>query len=230
MINSIENLRSVKEVHEIILKAKKFFYRKNNEITLIIVSKNLSLKETKKIINQGQKNFGENYVQEGIKKIFFFRKSKNLIWHFIGKIQSNKTKIIAENFDWCHTIDRIKIAKRLNFQRPKNKTPLNVLIQIQTESLDLEVEIFLKNLKKLVKKILTFQKLKFRGFMMMQKKEFSLEKKILNYIKIKNIFENFRKKNKKIDTLSIGTSKDFAIAIACGSNLLRIGSLLTKSN
>ncbi|EMH1773588.1 YggS family pyridoxal phosphate-dependent enzyme, partial [Proteus mirabilis] len=92
--------------------------RSPDEITLLAVSKTKPVSDIEKAIACGQTEFGENYVQEGVDKISYFAENKNLVWHFIGPLQSNKTRLVAEHFAWCHTIDRLKIAQRLSDQRP----------------------------------------------------------------------------------------------------------------
>ena len=105
----------------------------NKQVTLIAVSKTKPISDLQQAIDAGQQHFGENYLQEALEKINAL-KGQNLIWHFIGPIQSNKTKQIAQNFDWVHSVDRLKIAKRLNEQRPKNLKKLNVLLQINIDN------------------------------------------------------------------------------------------------
>jgi hypothetical protein len=117
-----------------ILKKKiKSYLKKNNsskKIKIIAITKNQRIEKIKLAISSGIYEFGENYVQEGIDKIQKLKKYKNIIWHFIGKVQSKKTKNIAENFDWCQTIDREKIAVLLNHHRIKKSSAMNVLMQI----------------------------------------------------------------------------------------------------
>ena len=111
--------------------------RSPEEITLLAVSKTKPASAIAEAIDAGQRQFGENYVQEGVDKIRHFQELgvTGLEWHFIGPLQSNKSRLVAEHFDWCHTIDRLRIATRLNDQRPAELPPLNVLIQINTLSL-----------------------------------------------------------------------------------------------
>ena len=104
------------------------FQREN--VRLLAVSKTKPVSAIEEAIQAGQKAFGENYVQEGVEKIAYFNQQADLEWHFIGPLQSNKTKLVAAHFDWIQTVDRLKIAQRLSEQRPADKAPLNVLIQI----------------------------------------------------------------------------------------------------
>ena len=125
-----DNLLNIKNE---IKKIAKECGRDPNTIQLIAVSKTKPVEQIMEAINAGQLAFGENYVQEGIEKIQYFKKNmpnNDLIWHFIGPLQSNKSKLVAEHFDWMHTIDRFKIAQRLSDQRPNHMAKLNVLIQV----------------------------------------------------------------------------------------------------
>ena len=106
---------------------------KNQQVTLIAVSKTKPASDLQQAIDAGQQHFGENYLQEALEKVETL-KGQNLIWHFIGPIQSNKTTKISENFDWVHSVDRLKIAKRLNDQRPKYMEKLNVLLQVNIDN------------------------------------------------------------------------------------------------
>ena len=120
----VQNLKEVQErIHAL---------DKNQHVTLIAVSKTKPASDLQQAIDAGQRHFGENYLQEALEKIETL-KNQDLIWHFIGPIQSNKAKQISQNFDWVHSVDRLKIAKRLNDQRPKNLEKLNVLLQVNID-------------------------------------------------------------------------------------------------
>ncbi|MCS5586569.1 MAG: YggS family pyridoxal phosphate-dependent enzyme, partial [Gammaproteobacteria bacterium] len=106
---------------------------RNHQVTLIAVSKTKPATDLQKAIDAGQRHFGENYLKEALEKIEILR-GQDLIWHFIGPIQSNKTAKISENFDWVHSVDRLKIAKRLNDQRPESMGKLNVLLQVNIDN------------------------------------------------------------------------------------------------
>ncbi|MFP3019484.1 MAG: YggS family pyridoxal phosphate-dependent enzyme [Arsenophonus sp.] len=215
-----QNLISVKNR---ILKAANKYHRFPEDITLIAVSKNKSCDIVQDAIDAGQYQFGENYLQEGIKKIAYFNNKKNLIWHFIGSLQANKSRLIAEYFDWCHTIDGFKIAQRLNNQRPVNKTKLNVLIQINISNEISKSGIAPKELDKLVEKIILLPNLKLRGLMAIPAQNNKLNQQILNFQSMENLFNQLKRKYPNIDTLSMGMSDDLDITIGYGSTLLRIG-------
>jgi pyridoxal phosphate enzyme (YggS family) len=193
------------------------------KIKLLIVTKNKKNDIINKLIKNNFFSFGENYLQESLKKIKKFQKNK-IKWHFIGKIQSNKTKLIAENFSWCHSIDREKIAFLLNKNRKNKKSPLKVLIQIKINDNKKKNGISIKSLFHLSKYIKSLPNLELRGIMALPNIIQNNDKQKINeYQEIQKIFKKMQKKYKKIDTLSLGTSQDFKKAILYGSTLIRIG-------
>ena len=127
----MEISNNLKKIRNKITASEKKFLRGENSVFLIAVSKTRKINEIISAINENQHHFGENYCQEGVEKIKAVTKH-GIVWHFIGPVQSNKTKQIAQYFDWVHTVDRIKIARRLDKMRPENLPPLNVCIQVNT--------------------------------------------------------------------------------------------------
>ncbi|MGP1953036.1 MAG: YggS family pyridoxal phosphate-dependent enzyme [Arsenophonus sp. ET-KM2-MAG3] len=215
-----QNLVNVKNR---IMQAASKCHRSPEDIILLAVSKNKSCNTIQDAINAGQYQFGENYLQEGVKKIIFFSKMQNLIWHFIGSLQSNKSRLVAEYFDWCHTINGFKIAYRLNNQRPVNKDPLNVLIQINISNEINKSGIMLEELNKLASEIVLLPNLKLRGLMIIPAKNNKLNQQILIFRSMEILFNQFKKQYPDIDTLSMGMTSDFNITIPYGSTLVRIG-------
>lgn len=187
------------------------------------MTKNQHIDKIEQSILLGIKEFGENYIQEGVLKIQRLKKYKNIIWHFIGKIQSNKTKLIAQNFDWCQTIDREKIAFLLNKYRPINLLPINVLIQVNISKEVNKNGVSINECEKLAKLISFMPNLNLRGVMAMP----SIKKNIINndiqYKKTKIIFHQLKRKYKSVDTLSLGTSFDIKKSLLSDSNMIRIG-------
>ena len=129
----------------------------NQKVTLIAVSKTRNTTELQQAIDAGQQHFGENYLQEAIEKIDALQ-GQDLIWHFIGPIQSNKTAKIAENFDWVHSVDRPKIAKRLNDQRPENFDKLNVLLQVNIDNEATKSGVLVDEIDEVISHFENFQK------------------------------------------------------------------------
>lgn len=226
-MNTIQkNLVNVK--NRIIQTANKY-HRSPEDITLLAVSKTQSCDAIQHAINAGQYQFGENYLQEGIEKIAYFSHKPDLIWHFIGALQSNKSRLVAEHFDWSHTIDRLKIAQRLNNQRPVNKAPLNVLIQINISDEISKSGIALQELDKLAAEIALLPNLKLRGLMAIPAPNNELSQQMSIFRSMENLFDQLKKQYPDIDTLSMGMTADLDIAIAGGSTLVRIGTAIFGS-
>lgn len=193
-----------------------------NKVTLVAVSKQQSVDKILQAINCGQNIFGENYVQEAIEKIELLKDHK-LEWHFIGPIQSNKCKLIAENFSWVHTIDRLKIAKRINEAR-ENMPPVNICIQINISMESTKSGLLLDDLDNFADEIQTYNNLRLRGLMAIPSNSVNNEKLTIEFNLLRNKYEMMKKKYSSIDTLSMGMSNDYLLAIKNGANLVRIGS------
>jgi len=193
-----------------------------NKVTLVAVSKQQSIDKIIQAIHVGQKIFGENYLQEAIKKIELLKEYK-LEWHFIGPIQSNKCKLIAENFSWVHTVDRLKIARRINEAR-ENMPPINICIQINISQEDTKSGLLLDDLDNFADELKTYDNLKIRGLMAIPSNSLSDEKLTIEFNLLRDKYEVMKKKYLSMDTLSMGMSNDYLLAIKNGSNLVRIGS------
>ncbi|MDC9612864.1 YggS family pyridoxal phosphate-dependent enzyme [Xenorhabdus khoisanae] len=200
--------------------------RSPEEITLLAVSKTKPADAIAEAITNGQREFGENYVQEGVEKIQHFSNHSDLVWHFIGPLQSNKSRLVAENFDWCHTIDRLKIAQRLSEQRPENLAPLNVLIQVNISGEDSKSGILLKELMELAAIINALPNLVLRGLMAIPAPESDFERQITVFRQMEQAFIKMKTQYPQVDTLSMGMTDDMEAAITCGSTLVRIGTAI----
>ena len=200
--------------------------RSSEEITLLAVSKTTPASDIEKAIACGQTEFGENYVQEGVDKINYFSDNNTLVWHFIGPLQSNKTRLVAEHFDWCHTIDRLKIAQRLSDQRPASLPPLNVLIQINISDENSKSGINLTELDGLAAQISILSGIKLRGLMAIPAPESHYDKQVEVLEKMHLAFKQLQSQYPNLDTLSMGMTNDMEAAIACGSTLVRIGTAI----
>ena len=198
-------------------------------IKLIAVSKTFSIDNITEAFNSGQLEFAENYVQEGLEKIQ--KLPKEIIWHFIGTIQSNKTKEIAENFSWVHTIDREKIAKRLNEQRPNNLPKLQVCIQINIDNSPTKGGILansIHDILPLAHFICQLPNLELRGLMAIPNMLYNNQANIEAFQKMNILFNELKNHlpNNNIDILCMGMSADFEEAIQYGANMVRIGSAI----
>ena len=228
------------------------FSKKNNinpeNITLIAVSKNAGVLDIYDLYNQGQRHFAENIIQNALVKQEELKSQKyncnNIIWHFIAPVQSNKTKDVANNFSWLHSLSRSKIAVRLNNARDPNLPPLNICLQVNIDGDEnksgIKVinnnKLDLSELKSLVNQILELPNLRLRGLMTLPKKlddkSKSLEHAQKVFSECQDIFNIIKKDlNKNInknyfDSLSMGMSEDYHQAILAGSNMIRVGRKL----
>ena len=216
------NLQSVKNR---IRSAEQEFSRPANSVMLLPVSKKHSIQKILALINANISHFGENLLQEALPKIQALQQY-NLHWHFLGSIQSNKTQDIAENFAWVHSIDRIKIAERLNQQRPLHLPPLNVCIQINISNEPQKSGIHLSQLPEIACAIGELTRLKLRGLMCIPKLAATFAAQQTPYIKINHALKYLNDLGFKCDTLSMGMSKDLEAAISQGSTLVRIGQAI----
>ena len=200
-----------------------------NQTLLLAVSKAQSADKIRSAYFAGQHAFGENYVQEAITKQAQLS-DLAIEWHFIGPIQSNKTALIAQHFDWVHSVDRLKIALRLNEARPQNAAPLNVCIQINSSDETSKSGVDIDSLAILAKQINAMPRLKLRGIMAIPAPSNDLAVQHAQFKVVADAF-NMLKQNIEIDilsldTLSIGMSDDYPAAIAEGATIVRIGSAL----
>ena len=187
----------------------------NHEVQLIAVSKTRSTSEIQEAVNAGQVHFGENYLQESLDKISFF-KERELIWHFIGPIQSNKTALIAENFDWVHSVDRLKIAKRLSDQRDPRLGKLNILIQINIDEELTKSGLLLKDVNEIILEVHDLPNISLRGFMCIPSPK--------NSAKSFSEMADLILKYPFLDSLSMGMSSDLELAIKNGATFVRVGT------
>ena len=199
--------------------------RTKDDVCLIAVSKTRSSDEICELADNGQTHFGENYLQEAVDKITKIT-DKELIWHFIGPIQKNKTKQIAENFCWVHSVDRAVIATRLNDQRTDARPPLNVCIQVNIDEEPTKSGINPEQLLELASIIQQLPNLKLKGLMAIPLSHATFEAQCASFNKLSEQFNLLKKHDYDIDTLSMGMSNDYEAAIACGSTMVRIGTAL----
>jgi len=217
-----ENYR---KITELLFQATVQAKRPENSVRLLAVSKNQSLEAILQAASCGQRDFGENYLQESIKKIKNLNR-KNLIWHFIGHIQTNKTREIAENFDWVHTIDRLKTAERLSKQRPLYAENLNICIQVNIDSEKGKYGVTVDNLLELSQAIIDLPKLTLRGLMCIPAIYHEYEDQRKPFAKLRYQMNFLEKHKLKLDTLSMGMTNDYKAAIIEGATMVRIGTAL----
>ena len=199
--------------------------RLSNSVGLLAVSKRHSIESIKEAAANGINNFGENYLQEAMAKISALNKL-NLSWHYIGPIQSNKTLKIAENFEWVHSIDRKKIALRLNEHRENHPNPLKICVQVNLSNENSKSGIPLEEAEELCMFVNNLSNLQLRGLMSIPAPEPNFDNQRTNLKKLKTKFVELQEKIPSMDTLSMGMSNDFEAAIAEGSTLIRLGTAL----
>jgi pyridoxal phosphate enzyme (YggS family) len=197
--------------------------RESSEVIVIGASKTQSIQSIRQAYEGGITNFGENYLQEAEGKIS--QLPSDITWHFIGAIQSKKSKKIARMFDWVHTIDRVEIAQLLNSARPKELEKLNVCVQVNLDREESKSGINLEEVDNFLLEIESLDNLNVRGLMVIPKPKDN-ERQRLSFKKIKNKFNELKKNYNELDTLSMGMSADYQEAIAEGSTMIRIGTNL----
>ncbi|EGY34713.1 succinyl-diaminopimelate desuccinylase [Aggregatibacter actinomycetemcomitans serotype e str. SC1083] len=198
-------------------------------VTLLAVSKTKPVEDILTAYEAGQAAFGENYVQEGVEKIQFCQQQNiNLEWHFIGPLQSNKTRLVAEYFDWMQTLDRAKIADRLNEQRSPHKAPLNVLIQVNISNEASKSGVQPGEILDLAKHLENLPHLCLRGLMAIPEPTDDVVRQEQVFYQMRTLFEQLQQAlpNAQIDTLSMGMTDDMQTAIKCGSTMVRVGTAI----
>ncbi|MBP6665705.1 MAG: YggS family pyridoxal phosphate-dependent enzyme [Ottowia sp.] len=198
------------------------------EVTLLAVSKTFGADAVRAAAAAGQRAFGENYIQEGVEKIAALR-DLGLMWHCIGPIQSNKTRLVAEHFDWVHTVDRLKIAERLSAQRPADLPPLNVCIQVNIDGGANKSGVAPGEALALARAVAALPQLKLRGLMSIPEIAPDFEAARAVHASARALFDQLNADGLGLDTLSMGMSDDLEAAIAAGSTMVRIGTAIFGS-
>ena len=199
--------------------------REPDAVTLLAVSKKQPVSSILTAAAAGQRDFGENFVQEGIEKISQIR-DRNLIWHFIGHLQTNKTRLVAENFDWVHTIDKLKTARRLSEQRPESLAPLNVCLQVNVDDDASKSGLLPEALPELAAAVAELPGLSLRGLMCLPAARLEFEAQRVPFARLRKMAESLSAIGCRTDTLSMGMSDDYRAAIFEGATIVRIGTAI----
>ena len=215
----------VNHVRSRILKSALAAGRDPNGVTLVAVSKAKTAESIRLVATAGVTNFGENYLQEALPKLDLLT-DLPLIWHFIGGIQSNKTRDIAERFDWVHSVDRVHVARRLSDQRPFHAPPLNVCLQVELVPEPNKGGVDLAQLRALAVAVAQLPRLHLRGLMCVPPPQPDLAAERAVFARLRGLLEELNAEGLKLDTLSMGMSGDFEAAIAEGATLVRIGTAI----
>ena len=222
MENIVENIKSIQQrIHA----AEQKYGRKTGSVSLLAVSKSHPISAIRQALASGQTNFGENYLQEAIGKISSLTEDE-IIWHFIGPVQSNKTRQLAEHFDWVHSLDREKVAKRLSQARSTDLSPINVCIQVNISEEKSKSGISPSDISKFTDYLLKLPGLRLRGLMVIPEAHSEYQQQRRSFQKAFDLFQQLVKSGFELDTLSMGMTDDLEAAIAEGSTLVRIGTAI----
>lgn len=199
--------------------------RDTRDVALLAVSKTFDADAVREAAACGQRAFGENYIQEGVEKIALLA-DLGLEWHCIGPVQSNKTRLVAQNFDWVHTIDRLKIAQRLSEQRPPSMAPLNCCLQVNIDGGSTKSGLAPEEVATLAREVMALPGLRLRGLMTLPEPADRVEDQLTVHRRARALFDTLRAQGLPLDTLSMGMSGDMEAAIAAGSTMVRVGTAL----
>lgn len=217
--------KNLNRVRSRISEAARAFNRDPDSIQLLAVSKKKPAADIRLAYSLGQRDFGENYLQEALRKTAELQ-DLDIRWHFIGAIQSNKTRAIAETFDWAHCIDRARIARRLSEQRPENMQPLNVCIQVNLDSEGSKAGVEPDAVAGLAAEIADLPGIHLRGLMTIPAPRESLAEQRQPFAQLARMLAALRQQGIDCDTLSMGMTQDLEAAVAEGATLLRIGTAI----
>ncbi|MCW9014232.1 MAG: YggS family pyridoxal phosphate-dependent enzyme [Gammaproteobacteria bacterium] len=220
--NIAENIRQIQQK---ISDCCTQYGRSASAVRLLAVSKTKSAELIRQAYAAGQKDFGESYLQEAVGKIHALEEL-DISWHFIGAIQSNKTRDIAQYFDWVHSVDRLKIARRLNEQRPAEQPPLNICLQVNISNESSKAGAAPEQLASLADKISQLSNIRLRGLMAIPIKADSLQQQRSIFRQMQQALNTLNTHGHQLDTLSMGMSNDMEAAIAEGSTMVRIGTAI----
>lgn len=216
---------NLQAVNHAIAQALRAAHRRGDEVNLLAVSKAFPDTAIREAYRAGQCAFGESYVQEALDKIEALR-DLPLQWHFIGPIQSNKTRAIAENFSWVHSVDRLKIAERLSAQRPPNLPPLNVCIQVNVSGEESKSGVAPDRLAELAQSVARLPQLRLRGLMAIPAPVEELAGQRVPFAKLRELMRALNEQGLKLDTLSMGMSHDLSAAVLEGATIVRVGTAI----
>ena len=218
----VSNLQAVRLA---IRQAAQAAQRNAADITLLAVSKTFPASAVREAYAAGQREFGENYVQEALDKINELC-DLQIEWHFIGPIQSNKTRVIAENFSWVHGVARLKIAQRLSEQRPSTLPPLNICLQVNVSGEESKSGVSPQEALKLAREVSMLPQLKLRGLMTIPAPVDDETVQRRPFAQLRELSQEIGAQGMALDTLSMGMSHDFVAAIREGATIIRIGTAI----
>ena len=214
-------------VHQRIARACGAAGRPVQSVTLLVVSKTFGAPAVREAFTAGERRFGENYVQEGVDKIAALAALRGQIeWHLIGPLQSNKTRVVAEQFDWVHSVDRLKTAQRLSAQRPPHLPPLQLCLQVNIGGEASKSGLAASELAEAAHAVAQLPGLKLRGLMAIPEVAASVEDQRRPHRKLRELLESLQSQGLALDTLSMGMTADLEAAIAEGATIVRVGTAI----
>ena len=217
--------KNLNQIQARIQQAESQYQRNPGSVLLLAVSKRKPASDIRLAYQCGQRDFGENYLQEAQSKMQDLQ-DLDIDWHFIGAIQSNKTKDIARSFSWAHCIERYKIAQRLSDQRPPDMPPLNVCIQVNLDQESSKAGIMLEAVPELAARIHELPGIQLRGLMTIPAPRENFEQQRAAFARMSTQLDSLQRSGISCDTLSMGMTQDMEAAIAEGSTLVRIGTAI----
>jgi pyridoxal phosphate enzyme (YggS family) len=223
---------NLQQVRERIARSCQRAGRDAKAVTLLAVSKTFDADAVRQAQAAGQRVFGENYVQEGLEKIQLLRSedpAARLEWHCIGPLQSNKSRLVAEHFDWVQSVDRLKIAQRLSEQRPDGLPPLQVCLQVNVDGGANKSGVAPGDLPVLAQAVSLLPNIRLRGLMSVPEPVDGFEAQRDVFLQVKALFDDLNTRGFALDTLSLGMSDDLDAAVAAGSTMVRVGRAIFGS-
>lgn len=218
-------LSNLQATREAVAKATIEAHRTVSDVHLLAVSKTFPAESVREAYQGGQRAFGENYLQEALDKMVLLH-DLPLEWHFIGPIQSNKTRPIAEHFSWVHGVDRLKVAQRLSEQRPADMPPLNICLQVNVSGEESKSGLAMNEAAQLAQEISRLPHLKLRGLMSIPAPASGETEQRVVFAKMRVLLGQLNEQGLSLDTLSMGMSHDFPAAIKEGATIVRIGTAI----
>lgn len=223
--NVIRVTENFRKIQDLLAQAAADAGRPEGSVRLLAVSKSKPVASVLEAVSAGQLDFGENFVQEGLAKINEVARD-DVTWHFIGQLQSNKTRPVAEHFQWVHTVDRLKIAERLSRQRPWHATDLNICLQVNIDREKGKAGLAEEAVPQLAAAVVRLPKLKLRGLMCIPAPRHDFESQRAPFRRLRELAEALAADGIKTDTLSMGMTADYVAAVHEGATIVRIGTAL----
>lgn len=220
-------VQNIQEVHRRIALACAAAHRPVQSVTLVVVGKTFPADAVRAAFDAGERCFGENYVQEGLAKITSLADLREQVqWHLIGPLQANKTRAVAEAFDWVHTIDRLKIAERLSEQRPPHLPPLRLCLQVNISGEASKSGLAADEVLGVARAVAALPRVRLRGLMAIPEPATDLAAQRVPHRHLRELLSALQRDGLDLDTLSMGMTADLEAAIAEGATLIRVGTAI----